>query len=75
MVEGGWLRVAAILHDSHVAGNDGGDIGLACGIDDLAHVVEVFLIDNGVDGEVALHAVRLTGLCNLAQVVDGEGRG
>ena len=65
----------AVVHDGDVGGDDGRDARLACGVADVAHEGDVFVVDDGVDGEVALHAVRVAGGGYLAQVVDGERAG
>jgi len=63
-------HLTAIGHYGHVGGNDGRHAGLLGGIYDLPHGVEVLVVDNGVDGEIALDAVLVAGLGNLVQVVD-----
>ena len=67
--------LAAIYHYGHVRGYHGGDVSLGSSINNLMHGVDVFTIDNGVDGEVRLHAMLLTGGGNLFQIVYGEGVG
>ena len=67
-----YAHLSTIGHHCHVAGYDRRHVGFVCCVDDLAHGVEVFAVDYGVDGEVALHAVVVAGGCYLFQVVDGE---
>ena len=62
----------AVLHHSDVAGDDSRDARLVGGIDNLAHQRQVFTVDNGVDRQIALHAVLFTLSGNVAQVIDGE---
>ena len=64
--------LTAILHDGNVTSNDGTDLGLFCGINNLVHRLNVFTIDNGINGEVRLYTSGITCRCNLAQVVNGE---
>ena len=68
-------HLSTVLHYGHIAGDDGADAGLAGSVYNLVHQVDVLVVDDGVHGEVALHAVLLTGGGYLLQVVDGEGRG
>ena len=45
------------------------------GVADASHEFQVLVVDDGIDGKVALHAVRVAGGGNLLQVVHGEGVG
>jgi len=47
-------------------------LGIAGGSDYLAHVVHVLVIDDGVDRQVAFHAMFLTPLGNGVQVIERE---
>ena len=64
--------LAAIGHDGNVAGNDSRDMCLDGSIDNLVHQCDILAIDNGVDGEVALHPMLLASSSNLAQIVNRE---
>ena len=65
----------AVAHHGHVAGDDGRDAGVVGGIDNLAHERHVLVVDDGVDGEVALNAVCGGSGGYLAEVAEGEGAG
>ena len=56
----------------HVAGDDGAHLGVTGGGDNLAHVVHVLVIDDGIHRQVALHAVLVAPLGDGAQVVKRE---
>ena len=68
-------HLITIGHHGHVGGDDGRDAGLLGSVDDLVHQGDVLAVDDGIDGEVALDAVRLTFLGDVTQVVDGEHGG
>ena len=68
-------HLITIGHHGHIRCDDGGDARLFGSIDDLVHQGDVLAIDDGVDGEVALDAVCLALLGDVAQVVDGERGG
>ena len=61
-----------VRHDSHVRRNDSRNLSLLGSIDYLAHQLYVLVVDDGVDGQIALHAVLGTDGSNVVQVVDGE---
>ena len=61
-----------ILHDGNIAGNDGGDAGLAGGIHYLVHGLDVLAIDDGVHRQVGLYPRLIARSGNVAQVVNGE---
>ena len=65
-------HLAAIGHHRHIAGNDRRDASLVSSIDNLVHQGDILAIDDGVNGEIALDAMRIAGLRNLTQIVDGE---
>ena len=64
--------LAAVGHHGDVAGYDSRYLGLNGGIDNLVHQRDVLAVDDGVYGQVRLHAVLLARGGDLAQVVDGE---
>ena len=63
---------AGVEHGSHVGSDDGGDLGSLGSIDNFAHQAQVFVIDNSIDREVALHAVVTADRGNLMEVFGGE---
>ena len=65
-------HAVTIGHHSHIAGNDGRDARLMGCVDDLVHQGDILTIDDGVDREIALDAMLLTGGGHFLQVVDGE---
>ena len=66
---------AAVGHHGDVAGDDGGNARLMGSIYDGVHVVDVFAIDDGIDGEVGLDAMCLALGSDMLEVVDGKGVG
>ena len=56
----------------HIAGDNGTHLGIASGSDDLAHVVHILVIDNGIDREVTLHAMLAAPCSDGAQVLKRE---
>ncbi len=68
-------HLAAVHHDGHVGGDDGGDAGLLGGAYYLAHLLEVLAVDDGIYGEVGLDVLLGAGGGDFLQVVDGEGGG
>ena len=64
--------LAGVGHHGHVGGDDGRDAGLLGGTHDGTHQGDVLVVDDGVHGEVALHAVLVARTGYFAQVVDGE---
>ena len=45
------------------------------GIEYLAHEGEIFTVDDGIDGEVALYSTQAALLGYVFEVIDGEGLG
>ena len=64
--------VAGKQDGGHVAGDDGAHLGVAGGGDNLVHVVDVLVIDDGVDRQVTLHAVLVAPLGDGVQVLERE---
>ena len=50
-----YSHLSAVLHDCHIAGNDGSDAGLMSCIHNGVHQRDVFAVDDGVHRQVALH--------------------
>ena len=63
------LKTIHFLNKMLDAGGDRSGLG---SIDDFAHQAQVFVIDNGIDREVALHAVVTADRGNLMEVFGGE---
>ena len=61
-----------IEHRGDIGSDDGGDPSILSGIDDTTHELEVFVIDNRIDGEVALDAVLTAYSCYAVKVFGGE---
>ncbi len=65
----------AIGHHSHIAGYHSGNLRLESRVEDAPHERQVLAIDDGIDGQIALHTAAAA-LCGYApKVVDGEGAG
>ena len=63
---------AGVENGGHVAGDDSRNLRLLCRIHDAVHIFNVFLVDDSVHGEVALHVVLLAPSRYGVQVVEGE---
>ena len=61
-----------VRHDSHVRRNDSRNLSLLGSIDYLVHQLHILVVDDGVDGQIALHAVLGTDSSDVVQVVYGE---
>ena len=65
----------AIGHHSHIAGYHSGNLGLESRVENATHERQVLTIDDGIDGQIALHTAAAA-LCGYApKVVDGECTG
>ena len=64
--------VGGIAHGGHVGSDNGRDASLERGVDDAPHGVQIGVVEDGVDGQVALHAVVGTGGGDASEVVRGE---
>ncbi len=56
----------------HVGGDDGADAGLACGLQGLAHRIQVFVVQRDVERQVAPDAVAAADVADFPQVLRGE---
>ena len=64
---------AGITHHRHIGRNDCRDACRLCRIHDGAHQRDIPVVYDGIDGEVAFHAMLFTRPGYLLQIVDGEG--
>ena len=62
-------HLAAVSHHGHVGGDDGRHTGSHGGINDLMHRVHVLVVDDGVDRQIGLDAMRTAGRHDVVQVV------
>ena len=62
----------AIGHHSYVAGNHSRDACLFGGINNFVHQGDILAVNDGINCKVALNAMFIAGLGNLAQIVDGK---
>ena len=67
--------LVGVGHGGDVGGDDGRDAGGLCGVDDLVHPHHILGVDDGIDGEVALHPVVTEQGCHLGQVLEREALG
>ena len=65
----------AVCQYGHVGGNDGTNAGSFCRIADIAHLFQVFTVDDGVDGEVGFYALCPAGGGDFAKVGLGKTAG
>ena len=65
-------HLAAVAHNSHVGSYHRRDICLLRRVDDLVHQLHILVVNDGVYGEIALHAVLCADGCYLVQVVNSE---
>ena len=62
-----------IAHHCHISGNDCRDACRLCRIYNGTHQRNVMVVYNGIDGEVALHAMFVARPGYFPQIVDSEG--
>ena len=67
-----YTDTTSVEHSSHVGSDDGGDLGILGSVYDTTHELEVFVIDDRIDGEVALHPVLTANPCDAVEVFGGE---
>ena len=68
-------HLIAVSHHRYIGGNHRADTGFLGRIDNPTHQFQVFIINNGVDGEVTLHSVFVTDTGYLPQIIDGKRAG
>ena len=61
-----------VFDDGGVAGDDGGDAGLARRLDGLARLLHLIIVQYDVECQVGAHAVLAAYADDVAQVVEGE---
>lgn len=66
---------ASIAHHRHIGGNDCRDACRLCRIYDSMHQRDVMVVYDGIDGEVAFHAMLVARPGYFPQIVDSEGIG
>ena len=67
-----YTYTTGVEHRGHIGSDDAGDLSLLGCIDDLAHELQVLVIYNGIDREVALDTVFTADGCDLVEVFGGE---
>lgn len=63
-----YAHLTAVAHNSHVGSYHRRDASLLRRVDDLVHQLHILVVDDGVYGEIALHAVLCADGCYLVQV-------
>ena len=64
--------LTGILDDALVGSDDGGDAVGLDGIQQLVHLFHFLVVNDGVDGNIALHAVSVAGFSKLPQIVQSK---
>ena len=67
-----YAHLTAVAHNSHVGSYHRRDASLLRRVDDLVHQLHILVVDDGVHGEIALHAVLCADGCYLVQVLNSE---
>ena len=64
--------LAAIDHHGDIGGDDSRNAGLTGCVDDGVHRGHVLVIDDGVDGEIGLHAMLVADARDVVKIADVE---